>query len=55
LSGLEVSRFMGHSKPTTTLVIYTHLFNTDDHAGAMALGAMAAGPNYGTNVVPLHG
>jgi integrase len=56
LSGLEVSRFMGHSKPTTTLAIYTHLFNTDDHAGAMAaLGAMAAGPNYGTNVVPLHG
>jgi hypothetical protein len=44
------------SKPTTTLAIYTHLFNTDDHAGAMAaLGAMAAGPNYGTNVVPLHG
>jgi hypothetical protein len=42
LSGLEVSRFMGHSKPTTTLAIYTHLFNTDDHAGAMAaLGAMA--------------
>ncbi|MDT4927347.1 MAG: hypothetical protein QOF92_214 [Pseudonocardiales bacterium] len=56
LSGLEVSRFMGHSKPTTTLAIYTHLFNTDDHAGPMsALGAMAAGPNYGTNVVPPHG
>jgi integrase len=45
LSALEVSRFMGHSKPTTTLAIYTHLFNTDDHADAMAaLGAMVATP-----------
>jgi integrase len=56
LSGLEVSRFMGHSKPTTTLVIYTHLFNTDDHAGAMAaLGAMEAAPLHAENVVPLWG
>jgi integrase len=56
LSPLEVSRFMVHSKPTTTLAIYSHLFNTDDHADAMAaLGAMAAPPNYGANVVPLHG
>ncbi|WP_244975101.1 tyrosine-type recombinase/integrase [Mycobacterium heckeshornense] len=55
LSALEVSRFMGHSKPTTTLAIYTHLFNTDDHADAMAaLGAMAT-PTLPANVVPLHG
>ena len=58
---LEVSRFMGHSKPTTTLGIYTHLFATDDFSGSMAaLGALGAptqaGGAYGTggNVVPLH-
>jgi integrase len=56
LSALEVSRFMGHSKPTTTLAIYTHLFNTDDHADAMAaLGAMASARADGENVIPLHG
>ncbi len=27
---------MGHARPSTTLAIYTHLFNTDDHADAMA-------------------
>jgi integrase len=57
LSALEVSRFMGHSKPTTTLAIYTHLFNTDDHADAMAalgaMAAMAAKPALPGNVVPL--
>jgi hypothetical protein len=53
---LELSRFMGHSKVATTLGIYTHLFNTDDHADAMAaLGAMEAGPLHGENVVPLWG
>jgi integrase len=58
---LEVSRFMGHSKPTTTLGIYTHLFANDDHAGSMdrlgALGAPQAGGAYGTGgyVVPLRG
>lgn len=58
LDYLAVCRFMGHSKPTTTLAIYTHLFATDDHAGAMAaLGAMAApAPGYGApgygNVLP---
>jgi hypothetical protein len=50
---------MGHAKVTTTLGVYAHLFNTDDHAEAMAaLGAMAtpATPqSYGGNVVPLHG
>lgn len=52
---------MGHSKPTTTLGIYTHLFSTDDFSGSMgALGALSApapaSPAYGTggNVVPLH-
>ena len=41
---LEIARFMGHAKVTTTLGVYAHLFNTDDHADAMAaLGAMEAG------------
>lgn len=53
---LEIARFMGHARPSTTEAIYAHLFNTDDHAGAMAaLGAMAAGPTYGENVVALRG
>jgi hypothetical protein len=45
---------MGHSKPTTTLGIYTHLFADDDFAGSMAaLGAM--GTTYGGNVIRLRG
>jgi integrase len=54
---LEISRFMGHAKVTTTLTVYAHLINTDDHAGNMAaLGALAAPkPSYGGNVVPLWG
>jgi integrase len=53
---LEIARFMGHAKVTTTLGVYAHLFNTDDHAEAMAaLGAMEALPTYGGNVVPLWG
>ncbi len=53
---LEIARFMGHAKVTTTLAVYAHLFNTDDHAEAMgALDAMAAAPSYGENVVPLRG
>ena len=48
---------MGHAKVTTTLGVYAHLFNTDDHADAMAaLGAIATAPTgYGENVVPLWG
>ncbi|MFZ1165050.1 tyrosine-type recombinase/integrase [Mycobacterium sp.] len=53
---LEVARFMGHARPSTTLAIYTHLFNTDDHADAMAaLEAMASARADGENVIPLHG
>ena len=52
---LEVARFMGHAKVTTTLGVYAHLY-ADDHADAMAaLGAMEAEPDYGQNVVPLRG
>ena len=55
---LDISRFAGHSKVTTTLNIYAHLFE-DDHTDAMAaLGAMSpptalAGESVG-NVVSLH-
>lgn len=48
----EISRFMGHAKPSTTETVYAHLLR-DDHSGAMAaLGAMGmtATPE---NVVPL--
>ncbi|WP_236728552.1 tyrosine-type recombinase/integrase [Mycolicibacterium obuense] len=38
----EISRFMGHAKPSTTETVYAHLLR-DDHTTAMAaLGAMAA-------------
>ena len=55
---LEIARFMGHAKVTTTLGVYAHLFNTDDHADAMAaLGAMdrAAAESHAGNVISLHG
>jgi integrase len=53
---LEIARFMGHAKVTTTLGVYAHLFNTDDHADAMkALGAIETRPSQGDNVIPLHG
>jgi integrase len=53
---LEIARFMGHAKVTTTFGVYAHLFAADDHAGAMAaLGAMEAGPEYAGNAVPLWG
>jgi hypothetical protein len=48
---------MGHSKVTTTLGVYAHLF-ADDHGDAMAaLGALGTGPSpsYGGNVISLHG
>jgi hypothetical protein len=54
---LEIGRFMGHARVTTTLGIYAHLF-ADDHSDVMAApGAMASGPkpSYGGNVIPLHG
>ncbi|GAS89383.1 tyrosine-type recombinase/integrase [Mycolicibacterium brisbanense] len=41
ITPLEIARFMGHAKVTTTLAVYAHLFE-DDHADAMAaLGAMS--------------
>lgn len=51
----EISRFMGHAKPSTTETVYAHLLQ-DDHSGAMAaLGAMGTPTPMPANVVPLRG
>jgi len=54
IPAFDISRFMGHSKPTTTLGIYVYLFE-DNHADAMAaLGAIGQRPADETgNVVRL--
>jgi integrase len=55
---IDIAELMGHRDVKTTLTVYAHLINTDDHAGNMAaLGALGAPkpPTYGGNVVPLHG
>ena len=50
---LEIGRFMGHNKVTTTLGIYAHLF-ADDHSDAMAaLGAIAVPKRRAGNVIRL--
>ncbi|WP_244232199.1 integrase [Mycobacterium innocens] len=50
---------LAHRDVKTTLTVYAHLINTDDHTGNMAalgaLSAPAAAPEYGGNVIPLHG
>lgn len=47
---LQISRFMGHAKVTTTLAIYTHLFD-DDHAETMAALEAMSRPVDAANVV----
>jgi integrase len=55
IPAFDISRFMGHAKPTTTLAINAHLFE-DNHADAMAaLGAMGQPKTKAGNVIPLHG
>ena len=49
---LHLSRFMGHAKVTTTLAIYTHLFD-DDHAETMAALEAMSRPVDAPNVVPM--
>ncbi len=49
---LQLSRFMGHAKVTTTLAIYTHLFD-DDHAETMAALEAMSRPVATPNVVPI--
>jgi integrase len=56
---IDIAELMGHRDVKTTLTVYAHLINTDDHAGNMAaLGALAETAltlSYGGNVIPLHG
>lgn len=49
---LQLSRFMGHAKVTTTLAIYTHLFD-EDHAETMAALEAMSRPVDAPNVVPM--
>jgi integrase len=49
---LEIARFMGHAKVTTTLGIYTRLFD-DDHADAMAALEAMSRPTVVRNVAPM--
>ncbi|GJN96999.1 hypothetical protein NJB18091_23750 [Mycobacterium marinum] len=49
---LHLSRFMGHAKVTTTLAIYTHLFD-DDNAETMAALEAISRPVDAPNVVPM--
>jgi integrase len=48
---LQLSRFMGHAKVTTTLGVYAHLF-ADDHSDAMTVLAALSRPA-SPNVVPM--
>ena len=54
IPALEISRFAGHSKVTTTLEVYAHLFE-DDHTDAMSALAAMSTPTTGKNVVRLRG
>jgi integrase len=51
---LEIARFMGHAKVTTTLSVYAHLFE-DDHADAMSALTAIDTAMVGGNVVRLRG
>lgn len=52
---IDIAELMGHRDVKTTLTVYAHLINTDDHAGNMAaLGALAS-PARGGNVIQLRG
>jgi integrase len=50
---IDIAELMGHRDVKTTLTVYAHLINTDDHTGNMAaLGALGGERAVG-NVVPL--
>ena len=53
---VDIAELMGHRDVKTTLTVYAHLINTDDHTGNMAaLGALAAPITLPSNVIPLLG
>lgn len=50
----KLSRRMGHSKITTTLSVYVHLFPDDDASDDMAaLDTLGIEPDYGPNVIQM--
>lgn len=50
---IDIAELMGHRDVKTTLTVYAHLINTDDHTGNMAaLGALGIAKPAG-NVLPL--
>jgi len=57
ISVRQVAEWMGRANPTTTELVYTHLYAKADHDDEMAaLGALAATPKWHSgNVIPLHG
>jgi integrase len=52
ISPLHLSRFMGHAKVTTTLSVYTHLFD-DDHTETMAALEAMSLPATANNVIAM--
>jgi integrase len=40
---VTISKRLGHAKPSVTLAIYAHMFNTDDSKAAAAINAALAG------------
>lgn len=52
IAPLDISRFMGHSRVTTTLAVYAHLFDSD-HADSMAALEATSAPVTPSNVVRL--
>lgn len=51
---IDIAAMMGHRNVKTTLTVYAHLINTDDHAANMtALGALSSPKVHGSNVIPL--
>jgi integrase len=53
---IDIAELMGHRDVKTTLTVYAHLINTDDHTGNMAaLSALATPTTKADNVILLHG
>lgn len=54
---IDIAELMGHRDVKTTLTVYAHLINTDDHTGNMvALGALnqpLSGTGTGSNVIAM--
>ena len=49
---LAIAKYLGHSKVTTTMTVYAHLFEVDHGDAMAALGAMGTPTQAAGNVVP---